>query len=59
MRAGTDGKKVNSLNVFETQFIMLCLRSVHGTSILLQFGLLVIESLREFHLSHAWLAKDC
>jgi len=57
MRTGTDGKAVNSLDIFETQFIMLCLRSVHGVSILLQLGLLVIESLRKFHLSHAWLAE--
>ena len=53
----TRGRRVSVLDDFEAQLIVLRLRPIHGGPILLQLGLLVIEFLREVHLTHDWLAK--
>jgi hypothetical protein len=43
-------KRSGLLDIFQTQLVMLCLCPVHRAPVVLQFGLLVIELLGEFHL---------
>ena len=44
-------RRSDLLDVFQTQLVMLRLCPVHRAPILLQFGLLIVELLREFHLA--------
>ena len=49
-------RRSDLLDVFQTQLVMLRLCPVHCAPVVLQFGLLVIELLREFNLADDSLA---
>jgi hypothetical protein len=49
-------KRSGLLDIFQTQLVVLCLCPVHRAPVVLQFGLLVIELLGEFHLEGYSLA---